>query len=745
MSKAAFPIIQRRVMPEPSSHIPDGGTGDRDAAKSAIEEVKEDLSSSKKSTFQGAMKIRQEFYEAQGNICDLLSDSEIWEVGEKAVSEWRMDLSSIEGWRDLAEQGLALAAQESDPDGSVNYPWDDASNVHLPFLTVAAQQWAARAYPELVSGDKVVGVKIFSPPAATLQPGQIAQNGPQPQNPQDAQASQMALQQDQQKQAMQGLRVQAMNDRGTRVSDFMNYLIFYKMKNWEGDTDLLLNQLPITGSGFKKVYMSDEGLKSEYISPLNLTVHANTKSMQECPRITHDFEMYPYQLNEAMRSGRFNDVDLSDMDDDDQRCRQIIEQHRFIDLDYDGLAEPYIVTVDVESQQVLRIELAYDSSDITINDKKKRVIRIERWNPFPDFKFLPDPKGNFYATGFAKLLDPITDSIDTAVNQLMDAGNAQIAGGGLISSSMRFAGSGQGGSMWFRPGEYKSVTSNGGPIQDGIWERTVPGPSEVTMQLLPILMDSCKEIASIKDVMTGDGSNMAAVGTTLAMQDQALKVYSSIYKRVYRGFREEFRLMYKCIKKFADDNMRALYTEISGGDLDQDFKGDGNDVQPVADPTTVSKVQKITRMQGLVQLAESPLGQAAGMTLPTQAQNMCLELMETYDIERPQRFMGQVPPNQAAMAEQQAKIQQTQADANLKAEQAKKMAADADFLRTKSIREMGLVALDNNELHEEAHGIHSKTSDELNSEPLNIPLTNNPSQASEGNTDATTNETGQPY
>ena len=707
-TSSGMKIVQRRPLPTPQASIDTNSKQDySDAVSSAIDEVESELENDRTIDFKASIDLLTSFIEAKGNICDLLSDGEVSRIGNDAVREWRTDAGSISDWKDIAERGLSLAAQDTSGDEESNFPWDDSSNIHYPILTQAAQQWSARAYPELVKGDKAVGVKVFNHPAVRPSPGEIAQFGPQPTNPQDAQISQMQMQQDQQQSGVRNLQAIAKNARGQRVAHYMNWCIFYQMDEWEGDTDLLLSQLPITGSGFKKVYMSDRGIQSDYVSPLRLTVHNDTKSIHTCPRITHDFDLYPYQIVEAKYSNRYNSIDLPESAMDSETPRQIIEQYRMEDLDDDGLVEPYIVTVDVETMQTLRIEPAYGMDDIYISEADQRIIRIERFLPFPDFKFLPDPRGGFYATGFAKLLDSITDSIDTSINQLMDAGSAEIAGGGFIGSNLRLQGSGQGGSIWFRPGEYQTVSTPGNNVREAIYERTTPHPSGVTLSLLELLMGAAKDIASIKDVISGDSNVNAPVGTTLALQNQALQVFSSIYKRVYRGFRDEYRIMYKCLKKFGGDREREQYFELTGGDFDEDFAGDGTDIQPIADPSVVTKMQKISRIQTLMQIAESQIGQAAGMTQPKPAQTLIMDALDILEIDRPERFIADVPPNPVQIQMAEAKAAEMAAETQLKVSQATKTNAEATLAHSKTLREVGLSAMNSAQLQQHAREIEA--------------------------------------
>jgi chaperonin GroES len=701
-----YNTVQRRSMPSPSAHINSGSGNDTDRSTEDGDHIE-------------AMVLLDQFIAKRGDISDLLDPGVVDDMGIDAVREWESDRGSIADWLKMAERGMSIAAQDSD-ETPTEWPWADSSNIHYPVLTSAALQWAARAYAELVKGDKTVEVRVFQPPAKLPSAGEVAKAAPQPQTPQAQQAASQALQQAEQAETMASLQAEAKNARGQRVSDYLNFLIFYASHSaWETDTDLLLHQLPVVGSGFKKIYMGDAGVTSDYVSPLHLTVHNDTKSIRLCPRITHDFDLYPNQINEATRSGRYRDVDLPEVDSDNREApRQVIEQLRLEDLDNDGLKEPYLVTVDVETKQTLRIEPAYGLDDI--KTKGGKIVRIERWNPYPDFKFLPDPKGGFYGTGLAKLLEPITDAIDANFNQLMDAGTAQIAGGGFMSAGVRIQGSAQGGTAWFSPGEYKMVGIAGGSLSDMIYERTLPQQSDVALQMLQMLLEAAKDISSVKDVMTGDGNNMAAVGTTLAMQNQALQVFSSIYKRVYRGFKEEFRLMYLCLQKFATDRERKQYQELTGGDLDEDFAGDGTDIQPVGDPGVVTKMQKVSRVTMLTQLAESEIGKAAGMTQSGPAQALVLEAMNIMEWDRPERFVADVPPNPMEVAELQAKVQDMQAKAALNQANAQKSQVDAGLIKAKTDREQASAALEMDKVHEKAEELTTRPLGQLSPEDMKL-------------------------
>lgn len=695
-----------RPVPVPKAHI---------SANTQNDKPKESASTIAAKVFhREALDKLKSFIEVKGNISDLIDESLVDTIGFNVVEDYNNDLGSISTWRKQAEFALNVVAQDEEKIAP-NFPFEGAANVQYPLIQTAALSWGARAYPEIIRGETVVGIKVYEKPEkkpthaervqallltsmpAPPQPQDLQQANPQTQaaiaqhfqalTDQAQQMLQKAQKQDQIDDSDAEMDCEDKNSRAERVAEYLNWLVFNQMEDWEGDTDALLNILPVLGATFKKVYMGQKGLCSEFVSAMNLTVPGDTKSLEGAARITHDFTMLPVHIEQAMRSDRFIQTTLDIADDDKNEPRTLLEQLRYEDLDEDGLAEPYLVTVDEESSTVLRIEPAYGLKDIRVSPRTGQIMSVDCYCPYAAFKFLPDPRGNFYGLGFGKLLDNISQSIDSLINQAIDANTAAIAGGGLIGSNVRLE---QDGTLYLQPAEYKVVGVDGATLKESIYERTLPNLPDSSFQLLQMLIESAKEIASIKDVMSGEGNQMAAVGTTLAMQDQALKVFSAIYKRVYRGFKDEFRLMFHCLKRFATEKQRKEYENLTGGDLDEDFAGDGTDIQPVADPQAVSLMMKVARNQALLQLAESEVGQAAGMTQGKVAQELAKEFMRDIGVERPDRFLSDVAPN----PEEGAKAQELQAAAQLKAAQAQKASAGALLDHAKTVRETALGAED---------------------------------------------------
>ena len=122
---------------------------------------------------------------------------------------------------------------------------------------------------------------------------------------------------------------------------------------------------------------------------------------------------------------------------------------------------------------------------------------------YTKYDFLPNPDGGIYGIGFGQLLRPINEAVNTTLNQLIDAGTLQNTGGGFIGKGLSM----NAGAIRFQMGEYKVVNVPGGSVRDNIVPLQFPGPSPVLFNLLGTLIEAGKEVASIKDVLTGENSS----------------------------------------------------------------------------------------------------------------------------------------------------------------------------------------------------------------------------------------------
>lgn len=571
------------------------------------------------------------------NIVKKLPPTKLANLGQKVCEEYAIDLSSRASWMDTNEEALKLAmlmAEDKD------YPFEGAANVKYPLLTTAALQFNARAYPAVVPPDRVVKCKTF---------------GADP----------------------QGLKAA----RADRVSEHLSYQLTHEIEEWEEDTDRLLLILPISASVFRKTYY-DPSLRrtcSRLVTADRLVVNYNARNLSETPRITEKLYLYPHEIEERIRSGRFKKFDYkaagpSDTEDkpegadspqtDDDAPLLFLEQHRLYDLDEDGYPEPYICTVHQSTQTVVRIVANFTEKTISLNDEGK-VSAIRRKEYYTHYKFLQSPDGGFYGMGFGSLLHAIGESINGTLNQTLDAGHLANVQGGFVSGTLGLRDK----SIKLSMGELRVLPTTM-PVNQAIHIMDFKGPSPVLFQLLGLLIEAGKEIASIKDVLTGEGlGKNASPTTTLALIEQGLQVFTAIYKRIHRSLSHELSLHAECNREhldaekysaFFDQMQPAQASPMQAGqtpqegmppgmeqqapqmvpamfDPAQDYNDDDMDIMPLSDPGAVTKMQKLSKADFIWTTAKD----SGGIVNPAVALK---RLYEAADIDNPDELFAQPDP-----------------------------------------------------------------------------------------------------
>lgn len=531
-------------------------------------------------------KLRK--FMASRNIAEDMSDDDLQKIGMRVVREFDVDWNSLSDWRQNNTEAMKMAKQVMEVK---NYPWPKSANIKYPLLTTAAIQFAARAYPAIVAGKDVVKGKI---------------NGKDDGVPVQDETGQQVMGQDGQPQWQ--VQPGAKRERADRVARHMSYQLTEEMEEWEEDTDRLLHVVPICGCAFRKTWF-DPAMgrnRSELVLPDKLVVNVNTKSLSTVPRATQIIELYPHQIESRIRDKRFIDFDPmkaagTDPNDDDA-AHDFLEQHRYEDLDDDGMAEPYVVTVHKETSRVVRIMARYDEDSVFLNDADQ-VTRFEPTEYYTKYPFIPSPDGGFYDIGFGELLRPLSVAINTAINQMLDAGHLQNTGGGFIGSGLRI----KGGATRFVPGEYKRVTATGGSIKDNIVPMVWPGASTTLFQLLGLLIESAKDISSVKDAMTGDaGPANEGAAKRLARIEQGMKVFSAIYKRMFRSLKKEYKKLFRLNALYLEPEQYFTFHDEPEAIKQDDYRTGDMDVEPAADPNMVTDMQRMAHAEFLMTFLADP-------------------------------------------------------------------------------------------------------------------------------------------
>jgi chaperonin GroES len=512
------------------------------------------------------------------NLAEDMDEEELRDLGMECKQGFDADKQSMQDWLTANEEWSKLARQVKE---EKTFPWPGAANIKYPLISTAALQFSARAYPALVPADKkIVKTRLW---------------GKDPSGEK--------------------------RKKGERIATFMSWQITEDMEWWEEDMDRMLIMNAVMGQNYKKTYYdpSCEKVVSHLVYGDNFIIDRWARSIKTCPRYTEIHEMTKQKIEELKLRNYFLDVDLglpTGKDDtnekDDQRDQKIVndfttpyvicEQHTWWDKDGDELREPYIVWFEQTTGKVIRVQARYDAEGIkTAPDKKgkDRVVGFKAKCYYTKFGFIPNPDGSFLDMGFGHLLGPINEAVNTNINQLTDAGTTNNLNSGFISKGLRLN---MADKTW-KPNEWKSVNATGDDLRKMIVPLPTKEPSPVLFQLLGMLIQSGKELASVAEIFTGKmpGQNTPAT-TTQATIEQGMKVFTAIYKRIYRSLDEEFKKIFYLNQYYLDpETYTKVLDEPIGPD---DFDDDEYDVCPTADPTATTQGEKLQKAMALMDLMQ---------------------------------------------------------------------------------------------------------------------------------------------
>lgn len=567
------------------------------------------------------------------NLAEKMEKKELEKIGSSCKDGFDVDLISRAEWERNLDEYTKLAMQVREVK---SHPWPNASNVKYPLLSTASMQFNARAYPSLIPSDgKVVKGRVI---------------GKDP----------------------LGAKV----DKADRIATYMSYQFMHEMNGWDEEMDKMLMILPIIGTLFKKTYWnaSEKKICSSLILPKNLVVNNWAKSIDEAERVSEIIEMTKRVYEERVRQKIFLDADLGDPStapkengigvSDATTPYEFVEQHTYLDLDDDGYQEPYIVTFERKSGKIVRIVPRYEAKDIETNEDGD-IVKITPTSYYTKFSFVPNPDGSFYDIGFGVLLGPLNESVNTLINQLVDAGTLNNLQSGFIGKGLKI----RAGENKLKPGEWIPVPSTGDDLRKQIVPLPAKEPSNILFQLMGSLITSGKELASVAEIFVGKmpGQNTPAT-TTMASIEQGMKVFTAVYKRIYRSLDKEFKKVYKLNSIYLNPNTYTAVLDTAIGP--DDFNSEDYDVCPGADPTAVSQTEKLLKAQGLMELLPT------GALNPIEVISRVLQAQEQPNWEKlftqEVQQSGQLPPKpDPKMLEMQMKGQLEQQKMQLSQEQAR--------------------------------------------------------------------------
>jgi hypothetical protein len=506
------------------------------------------------------------------NLASAVDPVTLGVVGSELLDLVNEDKLSREEWEHTYTQGLELLGLKYE---SRTEPFNGATGVIHPVLNEAVTQFQAQAYKEMLPSSGPVRAQIIGATNIELE-----------------------------KQAQ-------------RVQEYLNYQIMYNMEEYEPEFDQMLYFLGLAGSAFKKVYRDDMLARpvSKFVPAEDVLVPYSATDLKTAERVTHVIRMNKNELRKLQVSGFYLDMEITDStaesadqieeEYDKLEGRQpthsdqpytLYECHCYLDLpeypDTDangeetGIKLPYIVTVCVDTQDILSIRRNYRPDDPLKN-------KIPH---FVQYKFTPGL--GFYGFGLIHLLGNLSRTATANLRQLIDSGTLSNMPAGFKARGLRIADD----ENPVQPGEFRDVDVPGNDLRSSLMPLPYKEPSGTLFQLMGFVVQAAQRFIGTTDMGVGDGRQEMPVGTTIALLERGSRIVSAVHKRLHASMRMELKLLSDL---FAEDPAPYPYqvegeAQIKAQDFDRRV-----DILPVSDPNIFSMSQRVVLAQEQLKLAQA--------------------------------------------------------------------------------------------------------------------------------------------
>lgn len=588
------------------------------------------------------------------------SNTAIYEETQKLYESAK---KSMEKWEKRYCKALKLAKMQptmGDTDiESKDFPFEGASVSMMPSIFESMLDFHSRVTPELVWASELVSVKING---ATL--------------PEESSDEEKAKQEQMDKEK---------EERSKRVEEYSNYQLANDIPQWRDAMDKALMALPCVGTYYKKTY---------YDSDLNCVC----SDFKTADKIIFDhkcdffedskdkFEELNYSRNEVIsfiRGDQDWDIDEDKLEDDKDDF-DFVEAHTWIDLDEDGIKEPYTAILYTADNKIVALYPDYDEESITTNDSDQ-IIKIEDKSIYTQTIFLPDPEGGPMGIGWGILLGPMFTAINTLLRDNLDAGqlNLTTANSALIATGI---GKGRGnrqqsGEIDIKQGQLTPVPMGGltGPLAQNVVQLPFKGPSSVLLEMMIFLIESSQKMTTA--AFNLDANPGEAASLYLARLQQGLKIPNAIVMRVYSATRKEFKKIGLLNFKHHDSDYYNKVLDLPRPALmAADFNPEDCDIDLVADPEQGSDIERVGKAQTTVDIASQELATSGRTSINTREAN--LRLLRALGVPDVDELVPEPPPPGSTPAEKQAAAREAaQLEFMDREMQIKERKADTDELK----------------------------------------------------------------
>jgi hypothetical protein len=396
-------------------------------------------------------------------------------------------------------------------------------------------------------------------------------------------------------------------DKAERKATFMNWQTTEQMPEFRSELEQLSTQLPLGGGQYMKFMWNNQHRRpqAEFVPIDDVYLPFAATNFYSAERKTHVQYITKMEYERRVKAGMYIDVDLGYPDDpefskasiandkiegrkstsyNEDGLRTIFEIYTF--LDFDEGVSPYILSVDKSTGKALALYRNWEQDDP--NHKELDWI--------VEFPFVP--WRGAYPIGLTHMIGGLSGAATGALRALLDSAHIQ-----NIPTLLKLKGGPGGQTINLQPTEV--VEMEGGALIDDVRKLAMPmpfnPPSPTLYQLLGFLVDAGKGVVQTSFEKLSDQNPNQPVGTTMALIEQGMVVFSSIHSRLHNSMARCFKILHRINSAYLteeDIEAQDAGIEIEPADFDGPL-----DVVPVSDPAIFSETQRFAQVQAIMQRA----------------------------------------------------------------------------------------------------------------------------------------------
>jgi len=533
-----------------------------------------------------------EFYD---NLAETMPEPDLKSLASKFLELISKDKEARKKRDEQYEEGIRRTGLGDDAPGGAQF--NGASKVVHPMMTEACIDFASRAIKELLP----------------------------PQGPA--------------KDLIEGEATVEKIQKAKRKTSLMNWQLTVQSQEFRSELEQLLTQVPLGGAQYLKLSWDEARNRPGFLAVMidDMYLPFAATNFYTAQRKTHVQYLTQLDYEQRVQSGMYRDVDLSpvglepdrsaadiandkiegrtDTSYNEDGLRTVFECHVIADVEGDGNA-PYIITIDKPSSKVLAIYRNWDEEDES----------REPLDWFVEFPFIP--WRGAYPIGLPHMIGGLSAAATGALRALMDSAHIQ-----NIPTMLKLKGGTRGGqSLNIQPTQVEEI--EGGLNVDDVRKLAMPipfnPPSPTLFQLLGFVVDAGKGVVRTSMDNLADQNPNAPVGTTLALIQEGMTVFSSIHARLHNSMARTLRILHRLNAMYLDDaDVKHEVGEVLASRAD--FEGP-MDVVPVSDPSIFSEAQRFAQVQAVSQ-------RAAALPQLYDQRKVEERLLETLRIPNPQDLL----------------------------------------------------------------------------------------------------------